>query len=79
MKVKAISAIVFIQIVFIQIALVSTSAWADSDSGSNRPRISDVGGEDHSPGVTAVIFLTLLIVGFGIGFIVGRHTKSAKK
>lgn len=74
MKAKAISTIVFLQF-----ALISTGAWADTNTGEERPHISEIGGADHSPGVTGVIFITLLIIGFGIGFTVGRRTRSAKK
>jgi hypothetical protein len=70
-KAKAIFAIVFIQI-----ATLATNAWADTNTGDERPHVSDIGGSDHSPGVTAVIFITLLIVGFGIGFSVGRRTRN---
>lgn len=71
MKAKVISTIVFFQIV-----IFSSGAWADTNSGDERPHVSDIGGSDHSPGVTAVIFITLLIIGFGIGFSVGRRTRS---
>lgn len=71
MKAKAISIIVFCQIV-----VFSTVAWADTNSGDERPHVSNVGGSDRSVGVTAVIFITLLIIGFGIGFSVGRRTRS---
>jgi hypothetical protein len=55
------------------LALTTTSAWADNDG---RPHVSNIGGDDHSPGVTLVLFLSLLIVGFGVGFIVGRRTRN---
>ena len=71
MKAKAISTMVFFQIV-----ICSPGVWADTNSGDERPHVSDIGGSDHSPGVTAVIFITLLIIGFGIGFSVGRRTRS---
>lgn len=54
---------------------MSTPSWADNDNGPGRPHISDIGGVDHSPGVTLVIFLTLLLIGFGVGFTVGRRTR----
>ena len=54
------------------LALTSSGAWADDDG---RPHVSDIGGEDHSPGVTLVLFITLLLIGFGVGFIVGRRTR----
>ena len=77
MKAKAIFAIVFIQIsTLATLATLATSAWADTNTGDERPHVSDIGGSDHSPGVTAVIFITLLIVGFGIGFSVGRRTRN---
>ena len=74
MKAKVIFAIVFIQIA--TFATFATNAWADTNSGDERPHVSDIGGSDHSPGVTAVIFITLLMVGFGIGFSVGRRTRN---
>ena len=70
MKAKVISAIVFSQLF-----LLSATAWADDGTEVMKPHISDVGGDDHSPGVTFVIFLTLVLIGFGIGFIVGRRTR----
>ena len=73
MKPKAVFAFVFLQLI-----IFSPGALADTATGDERPHISDIGGADHSPGVTAVIFITLLIVGFGIGFSVGRRTRSKK-
>ena len=70
MRAKLISAVVLTQI-----ALTSATAWADGDGSTGRPHISDVGGDDHSPGVTLVIFATLLLIGFGIGLTVGRRTR----
>ena len=70
MKAKIFSAIVLTQII-----IGSATAWADEDGGVVRPHISDVGGDDHSPGVTLVIFATLLLIGFGIGLTVGRRTR----
>jgi len=55
---------------------LNSIAWADDDGNSIRPHISDVGGDDHSPGVTFVIFATLLLIGFGVGYLVGRKTRS---
>ena len=49
-------------------------AWADDD-GPGRPHISDIGGDDHNPGVTLVIFIALVLIGFGVGLIVGRKTR----
>jgi hypothetical protein len=69
-RAKALSAIVFAQLF-----LLGSTAWADDGPGTNRPHISDVGGDVHSPGVTFVIFLTLVLIGFGVGFIVGRKTR----
>ena len=66
---------VFTVVVVVQLFLMSTPAWADNDNGVGRPRISNIGGDDHSPGVTLVIFLALLLIGFGVGFIVGRRTR----
>ena len=73
-KTKAISVIVSFQIAFF-----STTAWGETYKGDERPHISEIGGGDHSPGVTAVIFITLLVIGFGIGFRVGRRTTVRKK
>lgn len=66
---------VFTVVVAAQLFLMSTPSWADNDNGPGRPHISDIGGVDHSPGVTLVIFLTLLLIGFGVGFTVGRRTR----
>lgn len=66
---------IFTAVVVAQLFLMSTPSWADDDNGMGRPRISNIGGDDHSPGVTLVIFLALLLIGFGIGVIVGRKTK----
>jgi hypothetical protein len=55
-----------------QLFLSTSFAWADNDNG--RPEISNIGGEDHSPGVTLVIVLALLAIGFGVGLLVGRKT-----
>lgn len=55
--------------------IFGATAWADDDGHSMRPHISDVGGDDHSPGVTFVIFVTLLLIGFGMGYLVGRKTR----
>ena len=70
MKAKVLSAVVLAQI-----ALMSSTAWADDGATTVRPHISDVGGDDHSPGVTIVIFATLLLIGFGVGLTVGRRTR----
>lgn len=70
MKAKIFSAIVVSQLV-----LSSATAWADDDGNIARPHISEIGGDDHSPGVRLVIYLTLLIIGFGIGLTVGRRTR----
>ena len=70
MKARVITAVVAAQLF-----LLSSPTWADDDTGAVRPHISNIGGDDHSPGVTFVIFLALLLIGFGIGFIVGRRTK----
>lgn len=66
---------VFIAVVAAQLFLMSTPSWADNDNGPGRPHISDIGGVDHSPGVTLVIVLSLLLIGFGVGFVVGRRTR----
>ncbi len=58
-------------IVAIQIFLMSSTAWADSDE--LRPEILDI-REEWSPGAIIVIVLSLVIIGFGIGFLVGRHS-----
>jgi len=65
----------FTVVVIAQFFLLSSPSWADNDNGPGRPHISDIGGVDHSPGVTFVIFLTLILIGFGIGLIVGRRTR----
>ena len=70
MKAKIFSAIVVSQLV-----LSSATAWADDDGGIARPHISEIGGDDHSPGVRLVIYLTILIIGFGLGLTVGRRTR----
>lgn len=70
MKVKAIALIVATQLVFF-----ASPVFADDGNELGRPHISDVGGDDHSPGVTFVIFITLLLIGFGIGLTVGRRTR----
>jgi len=54
---------------------LNSTAWADDDGHAVRPHISEIGGDDHSPGVTIVIFATLLLIGFGVGYIVGRKTR----
>ena len=69
MKLKLISALTFSQLI-----LLNSTSWADDGPDLVKPYISDVGGENHSPGVIVVIFLTLVLIGFGIGFIVGRKT-----
>ena len=66
---------VFTAVIAAQLFLMSTPSWADNDNGPGRPHISDIGGVDHSPGVTFVIFLSLLLIGFGVGLIVGRRTR----
>ena len=70
MKSKLISTLIFAQLV-----LSNSTSWADDGPDIGKPRISDVGGVDHSPGVTLVIFATLVLIGFGVGFIVGRKTR----
>jgi hypothetical protein len=72
-KSKAISALVIAQVF-----LMSSNVWAD-EAPDNRPRISDVGGDVRSPGVTLVIVLALLMIGFGIGLTVGRRTRREVK
>ncbi len=69
MKAKVLTAIVTAQLIFL-----SSSAWAE-ESPDTRPRISDIGGDDRSPGVTLVVIATLLLIGFGIGLTVGRRTR----
>ncbi len=73
MKIRVLSAVVLAQIV-----LSSSLAWAD-EAPDNRPRISNMGGDDRSPGVTAVVIITLLLIGFGIGLTVGRRTGSKER
>jgi hypothetical protein len=63
-------------IVSIQIFLMDSSAWADSDG--LRPEVLDV-GEEKSLGVLFVIVSALIVIGFGIGFLVGRHTSKNGK
>ncbi len=69
MKSKVLTAIVLAQL-----TLLGSTAWAD-ESPDSRPRISNIGGEDRSPGVTIVIIATLLLIGFGVGLTVGRRTR----
>ena len=71
MKRRVLSAVALAPLFF-----SNSIAWADDDGNSVRPHISDVGGDDHSPGVTFVIFATLLLIGFGVGYLVGRKTRS---
>ena len=71
----SVKAKIFSAIVVSQLVLSSTTAWADDDGNIARPHISEIGGDDHSPGVRLVIYLTLLIIGFGIGLTVGRRTR----
>ena len=66
---------IFTSLVLTQLFFLNSASWADNDSGQLRPHVSDIGGDDHSPGVTIVIFATLLLIGFGIGLTVGRKTK----
>lgn len=73
MKSKILTALVFTQLI-----LLNSPAWAD-EYPDNRPRISNIGGDDRSPGVTAVIIITLLLIGFGIGLSVGRRTRRQEK
>jgi hypothetical protein len=63
-------------IVSIQFFLMNSSAWADSDG--LRPEVLDV-GEEKSLGVLLVIVSALIVIGFGIGFLVGRHTSKNGK
>jgi hypothetical protein len=68
---------VFGLVVAIQIFLMNSIAWADSDG--LRPEILDI-GEERSLGALLVVVFSLIIIGFGIGFLVGRHTsKNGKK
>lgn len=71
----AVKAKVFSAIVLSQLVLGSATAWADDDGGVVRPHVSEIGGDDHSPGVRLVIYITLLLFGFGIGLTVGRRTR----
>ena len=73
MKTRVLTAVVLTQLV-----LSTSMAWAD-ESPDNRPRISNIGGDDRSPGVTLVIVLTLLLIGFGVGLTVGRRTRRKEK
>lgn len=73
MKSKALIALVLAQLIFL-----NSSAWAD-EYPDNRPRISNIGGDDRSPGVNAVIIIALLLIGFGIGLAVGRRTRRQEK
>jgi len=59
----------------LQLFFSTSFAWADNDNG--RPEISNIGGEDHSSGVTLVIVIALLAIGFGVGLLVGRKTSRA--
>ncbi len=61
-------------VILAQLTLLSSTAWAD-EAPDTRPRISNVGGDDRSPGVTIVVIATLLLIGFGIGLTVGRRTR----
>ena len=70
MKRRVLSAVALAPLFFL-----NSTAWADDDGHAVRPHISDIGGDDHSPGVRLVIYLTLLIIGFGIGLTVGRRTR----
>jgi len=67
-----------IAIVLLQCTLLSSNSWAD-ESPDYRPHISNIGGDDRSPGVTIVIIFTLLLIGFGIGLMVGRRTRNREK
>lgn len=73
MKTRALTAVVLLQI-----TLLSSTSWADEPPAA-RPRISNIGGDDRSPGVTIVIILTLLFIGFGIGLTFGRRTRNKEK
>ena len=68
-KAKVLTAIVLAQLV-----LSSSMAWGE-ESPDPRPRISNIGGDDRSPGVTLVVIATLLLIGFGLGLTVGRRTR----
>ena len=63
-------------VVTTQLYLLTSNAWAEETT--SRLEISNIGGEDHSPGATLVIVLALLIIGFGAGFLVGRRTSKKK-
>jgi hypothetical protein len=63
-------------VVTTQLYLLTSNVWADETT--SRPEISNIGGEDHSPGATLVIVLALVIIGFGVGFLVGRRTSKRK-
>ncbi len=69
---------VILALVVAQLFLINSTVWAD-EAPDNRPRISDVGGDVRSPGVTLVIVLALLLIGFGIGLTVGRRTRREVK
>lgn len=71
MKSKLISAILLTQVF-----LLNSTSWADEGPDLSKPHILDLGGVDRSPVVVLVIFATLVLIGFGIGFIVGRKTRS---
>ena len=73
MKTRVLTAVVLAQLV-----LSTSMAWAD-ETHDGRPRISDIGGDDRSPGVTLVIVITLLLIGFGVGLTVGRRTRRKNK
>lgn len=53
-------------------------AWAD-EYPDNRPHVSNLYGDDRSPGVTAVVVIALLLIGFGVGLTVGRRTRRTDK
>jgi hypothetical protein len=67
---------VFGLVVAMQIFLMNSTVWADSDG--LRPEVLDV-GEEKSLGVLLVIVSALIVIGFGIGFLVGRHTSKNGK
>lgn len=69
MKAKVLTAIVLAQL-----TLRSSTAWGD-EAHDSRPSISNIGGDDRSPGVTLVLIATLLLIGFGVGLTVGRRTR----
>jgi len=68
-KAKVLTALVLAQLTFL-----SSTAWAE-ESPDTRPRISNIGGDDRSPGVTIVVIAALLLIGFGVGLTVGRRTQ----